>query len=361
MISRRGFMSGALALSFAAPAAARARAQRLGGLRVAAARDGLAYGCAVAGYELDQADFKAALLREAGLLVAEYEMKREIVEPAPGRYDFAPADRLVNFADAHGLGFRGHTLVWYRSNPAWLAPAVRASRNEALMTDYISAVMTRYGTRIQSWDVVNEAIAPEDGRPDNLRNSFWLETFGPSYIDTAFHAARQAAPNAQLVYNDWGCELGGARYDRFRAATLQFLEGAKARGVPVDALGLQGHLRAYGTPVDQQALRRFLDNVRALGLRILVTEHDVDDWGGPLDIAARDAAVAEASARFLDVVTANRATSAVLTWGLSDRFLDPPDARQWRVGYRPRKLPLDRNLDRKPMWGAVRHALARTA
>ncbi len=362
MISRRRFVGAAAALPFAGGAPRlRAATVRPDALRIAAAGDRLAYGCAVAGYELDQADFKSALLREAAILVAEYEMKRQAIEPAQGRYDFAPADRLVDFAQSHRLGFRGHTLVWHRSNPAWLEPAVRASRNERLMTDYIAATMKRYGAHVQSWDVVNEAIAPEDGRPDNLHNSFWLETFGPSFIDTAFHAAREAAPRAQLVYNDWGCELAGADHDRFRAATLQFLEGAKARGVPIDALGLQGHLRAYGEPVDQRALRRFLEDVQAMGLRILVTEHDVDDWGGPLDIAARDAAVAEASARFLDVMTANRATSAVLTWGLTDRFLDPPGARERLAGYRPRKLPLDRDLARKPMWAAMRAAFAAAA
>ena len=180
----------------------------------------------------------------------------------------------------------------------------------------------------------------------------------PSFIDTAFHAARQAAPHAQLVYNDWGCELAGAKHDRFRAATLTLLEGMKARGVPIDALGLQGHLQAFGTGIDQKALRRFLDDVKALGLRILVTEHDVDDAGGPGDAAARDAAVADATARFLDVVTANSATDAVLSWGLSDRFLDPPSWRQRLRGYSPRMLPLDRDLGRTAMWRAMRRAFA---
>jgi endo-1,4-beta-xylanase len=212
---------------------------------------------------------------------------------------------------------------------------------------------------VQSWDVVNEVLQPKDGRADGLRTSFWLETFGPAYIDTAFHAARQAAPHAQLVYNDWGCELAGAEHDHFRADTLGFLEGLKARGVPIDALGLQGHLPAFGKSVDQKALRTFLDRVQALGLRVLVTEHDVDDSGGSFDIAVRDRAVADASAHFLDVVATHPACEAVLTWGLTDRFIDPPQGLAAKLtGFRPRMLPLSRDLQRKPMWAAMQRAFS---
>ena len=361
MLTRRALLAAAAAFPLGVSARAgllRPAIDEDASLRDLAASHGLLYGCAVAGYELEQPDFNAALLREAALLVAEYEMKRNAIEPAPGRYAFGPADTLVDFARDRGLKFRGHPLVWHRSNPGWLEGAVRSSRKEDLFTGHIARMIGRYRGRVQSWDVVNEILAPEDGRADNLRNSFWLETFGPSYIDTAFHAARAADPHAQLVYNDWGCELAGPEHDRFRAATLNFLEGAKARGVPIDALGLQGHLRAYGEPVDQAKLRGFLHAVQALGLRILVTEHDVADDGGPADAAMRDAAVAEASARFLDVVVANPAIDAVLTWGLSDRFLGAPGLRARLLGMTPRMLPLDRELQRKPLWRAMARAFS---
>ncbi len=134
---------------------------------------------------------------------------------------------------------------------------------------------------------------------------------------------------------------------------MAFLEAVKARGVPVEALGLQGHLNAFGPPVDQAKLRVFLARVKALGLKILVTELDVDDTKAPREIAARDAAVADATARFLDVVMDNSATAAVLTWGLSDRYLRTP---AWLSGYAPRKLPLDADLHHKPMWNTIARA-----
>jgi endo-1,4-beta-xylanase len=326
-------------------------------LRRAAAKRGVLYGSAVGTPELRDGPFAAVLAREAAILVPEYEMKRAIVEPARGQYDFSGCDAILAFARAHDMLFRGHPLLWHKRNPAWLEDAVRSSRDETLITGFIARVAGHFRGRAHSWDVVNEAIRPEDGRADNLRNSFWLQTFGPRYIDIAYHAARATDPGALLVYNDWGCELGSPANDRFRAATLEFLSAALARGVPIDALGLQGHMRAFGTPVDQAKLAAFLAQVKSMGLRILVTEHDVDDSGGPSDIALRDRAVADASRRFLDVMIDADAI-AVLTWGLTDRFLQAPGWGATLSDYHPRMLPLDADLQPTPMWHEMVAAFA---
>ena len=177
-------------------------------------------------------------------------------------------------------------------------------------------------------DVVNEALVPPDEGAQRLAPCFWLEAFGPGYLDMAFHAARAADPDALLVYNDYGCEQGAPANDRFRDHTLELLDGLLKRGVPVQALGMQGHLSAFGPKVDQKKLRAFLAEIAARGLAMLITELDVDDEGGPSDIASRDQAVADEARRFLDVALDCPATRAVLTWGLTDRYLDPPQS--WR-------------------------------
>jgi len=349
-VSRRLFLAQAAALAGtgSAPAAVlRSSVFEDAALRTSAAARGIVYGCATSTFQLRDTDFAGVLVREAAIIVPEYEMKRGVIEPAQGRYDFSGADALLAFARSHGLRFRGHPLVWHKRNPDWLEDAVLGAKDDTLLVAYVEALASRYRGQVHSWDVVNEAIAP--GEPGDLRQTVWLKRFGPAYIDLAFHAARAADPKALLVYNDWGCELGAPDNDRFRAATLAFLEAGLARRVPIDALGLQGHLGLEGPQVDQKKLRDFLARVQAMGLRILITEHDVDDSGGSPDVAARDQAVADASRRFLDIALDNRATMAVLTWGLSDRYLDRPD---WR------RLPLDANLRRKPMWRAISAAFS---
>jgi endo-1,4-beta-xylanase len=78
-----------------------------------------------------------------------------------------------------------------------------------------------------------------------------------------------------------------------------------------------------------------------------------------LGFARRDQAVADTARRFLDVVLDNPATQAVLTWNLSDRYVDPPD--DWRlkmIGFRYRKTPYDAAMHKKPLWEAMAKAFA---
>ena len=354
MLTRRDLLAaGAASLAAAFPWPALASARE--GLAKLAAQRGILFGTATSTNQLADNSFVPHLLRDASILVPEYEMKRALIQPEPGRFDFSHMDSLVEFAGANGMAMRGHPLVWHKRNPDWLEGALLSSRKESLLTAYVQTLVSRYRGRMHSWDVVNEALALDGTTP--MRGTVWLKAFGPEYIDLAFHTAREADPNALLVYNDWGCEAGAS--DAFRTRTLDFLESALARGVPIQAYGMQGHLSAFGPQVDQKKLADFIGHLKSMGLKLLVTELDVDDSGGPLDIAARDRAVADATRRFLDVAVDSPATLAVLTWGLSDRFLDPPGWRDVLKGYSPRTLPLDRDLNAKPMWDAIADALSR--
>ncbi len=348
MITRRA----ALALGAAALATpARAREESL---RALAASKGILFGSAAASYEWRDPDFPPLLAREAAILVPEYEMKRDVLEPARDSYDFSGCDALMDFARKRGLKMRGHPLVWHESNPPWLEAMVRQTRDARLLTDHITRILRRYRGRMHSYDVVNEALVPPDQGATGLRPSFWLDVFGPDYLDMAFHAARQADPDTLLIYNDFGCEAGLPANDRFRKHTLDLLDGLLKRGAPVQGLGIQGHLTAFGPKVDQRKLRDFLADVAARNLTLSITELDVDDQGGPRHVAARDRAAADEARRFLDVVLDNSAVRTVLTWGLTDRYLDPPQSWRLRLsGWRDRRLPYDAELRPKPLRAAL--------
>jgi endo-1,4-beta-xylanase len=356
MITRRALLAAA-AGGLATPTFAQAPAfAQPGGLAAVAAAHGILFGMAAASYEFRDADFAPLLARQAAILVPEYEMNRHVVEAQPGVYDFSGIDALIGFARTRGMAFRGHPLIWYAANPPWLEDAVLARRDEKLITDYIAALAGRYRGRMQSLDVVNEALA-QDG--SGLRQTFWLKAFGPGYLDTAFHAARAADPTALLVYNDYGCEAETPASEKLRANCLKLLDGLIARGAPVQAFGMQGHLSAFGPKVDQKKLWGFMQEIEARGLTILVTELDVDDGDGPSDFAIRDRAVADEARRFLDVVLTSRKVNTVLTWGLSDRYADPPDSLRLKLtGWRYRKFPFDADLKPKPLVGALAAAFS---
>ncbi|MEO7467918.1 MAG: endo-1,4-beta-xylanase, partial [Sphingobium limneticum] len=130
------------------------------------------------------------------------------------------------------------------------------------------------------------------------------------------------------------------------------------------ALGVQSHLITQGTDTrttvsaQQAEWRRFLDQVVAMGYKLLITEFDVRDNGLPADIAARDRAVAEYSRAYLDVMFAYPQLSDVLVWGMCDRY-------SWIEGFEPRSdgakrrpCPYDGDFKPKPMRAAFTEAFA---
>ncbi len=307
------------------------------------------------------------LKRDCGLLVAENEMKWQALRPSATSFDFTRFDAMMAWADANALPVRGHNLLWHQ--PKWMprweeahdfgATPARAAEN--LLVDHITTVCRRYGTRIRSYDVVNEAVDPKDA---SLYQTALSRALGSpeATLDLAFHTARRVAPHAQLVYNDYmSWEPGNATH---RAGVLKLLEGFKARGVPVDALGVQSHLVTQG--IDARATiaglegewRRFLDAATAMGYGLVITELDVRDNALPADFTVRDQAVADFTRGYLDVMLAYPQLRDVLLWGMTDRY-------SWIEGFEPRKdkarrrpCPYDAAFKPKPMYTAIAAALA---
>src|SRR5471030_1204053 len=116
MISRRNF----LATGAAALATSPARSEDDAPLRVRAEKHGLYFGCAVQKEQFQDIPYMETVSREANILVSEGELKWPDVHPEPDRYDFTGADAIAKFAAQNKMQMRGHTLVWYASNPPWL-------------------------------------------------------------------------------------------------------------------------------------------------------------------------------------------------------------------------------------------------
>jgi len=301
--------------------------------------------------------------RECGILVPENELKIYVIKGASeAQWNFDPADRLAAFAKQRGLLMRGHTLLWNRDEfaPNWLKSYDFGgkAKAEAWISNYVSTVAKRY-PQMQSWDVVNETIDPATGE---IRDTVYTRAIGPEVIDLAFHTAKQAAPNAKLVYNDY---MGHAAKDaKHRAGVLKLLEGLKARNVPIDALGVQGHIgngdsdtRLAFAGEEAREWRRFMDEVKGMGLDVLITEFDVNDTDAPADPKVRDQLVASVTRDYLDMMVSYPELKQILVWGLSDNhsWLQTWWPRADKLPKRP--LPYDANLKPKPMRAAIEASL----
>lgn len=212
----------------------------------------------------------ALIVSQFNSISPENALKWEIVHPQPDKYDFRLADQYVAFGEEHHMFIVGHNLVWHEQVPAWVFRDAKGNllRRDALlarMREHIHTVVGRYKGRIQSWDVVNEALN-EDG---TLRQSLWLKIIGPDYIEKAFQYAHEADPAAELTYNDYNLEK-----ETKRKGAIALIKKLQAEGVPISCVGIQGHLHLNSpTPEQEDAA---ISAFQALGLKVAISELDID-------------------------------------------------------------------------------------
>ena len=302
------------------PAAGETDLLGAGSLRAHAAPKGLLVGFALNSRLLRENPlYQQAAATQCNIVVGENCMKWGPLRPTPTTFDFKEADELVSFAETHAIKVRGHNLCWHENLPPWFAATVTRDNAAQFLTEHIRTVVGRYKGRIHSWDVVNEAINPGDGRPDGLRSSPWLDLLGPGYIDLAFRTAREADPAALLTYNDFGLEYDLPEDQARRAAVLALLRRLEAARTPIDAVGIQSHLRTTDAIRLGEGIRAFANQMRKLRLQVFLTELDVNDDTLPdLETLQADKDVAAVYRRYLDAMFDSQATRAVLTWGVAD-------------------------------------------
>ena len=354
----------AVAVQPAAPSVSGADSLRAHGVLA-----GLPVGCAVIPEILDldgaqagkTADpYTRTVLDQAGILVAENAMKWSALRPTPSGYSFAASDRLFDFARIGGQLVRGHNLCWHEQLPAWFGSVATPENAASLLTEHIETVAGRYAGRVQSWDVVNEAVNPQDGRSDGLRNSPWLRLLGPGYIELAFQTAAQADPHARLAYNDYDIELDTPDQQVKRGEVLLLLRRLHARGIPVSAVGIQSHLHANG-PQPGAGLIRFIREVALMGMEVYITEMDVNTHALPGDAAAQDEAVARVYDQYLRLVLPEPNVKACLTWGITDAHTWLNETHQpWAErpdGTPQRPLPFDGHYQPVQAFYSMRDAI----
>ena len=253
-------------------------------LEMHAAARGLVYGAAVVPGMLDvdgvakghtDDGYTQLVMAQVGMLVDEYTTYWKWMRPSPDKFNFMSVDRLMRFAALTGKKVRGHVLVWHEAMPGWFGRVANKQNARELLVNHIHTVVGHLKGQIDTWDVVNEAIEPYDGRADGLRKSPWLELIGPEYIEIAFRAAAEADPGAKLAYNDYAIETDLSREVKKRGMVLALLQRLKASGTPIHVVGVQSHLwAAMGEP--GAGLVEFIREAGKMGLEVHISELDVN-------------------------------------------------------------------------------------
>ena len=367
-ISRREFVERGVALGAVAALGLRGMAETKGvTIRAAGAGRGLLAGCAVNVRALrGDAAYKKLLEEQVGIVVAESSFKFGPLRPTPTTFFFDDADFLADFARENRMKLRGHNFVWHRQLPVWFESYVTAKNAKQVLVEHIEKVGGRYKGRIHSWDVVNEAVQVSDGLAGGFRDSPWQKVLGgtgavPEYIEVAFRTARRVDPKAMLVYNDYGIEGEDEGSAKKRAAVMGLLRTMQSQGIPLDGLGVQSHISAVGkdgsVPVYGAGLKAMIAEARSMGLKVLVTEMDVNDRYVAAEVGARDSAVAGMYGSYLGTVLADPAVIAVLTWGITDKYTWLNGENSRTDGEKERPLPFDAAMQPVAAFGAEVKAL----
>jgi endo-1,4-beta-xylanase len=355
--SRRGFLGLSAALCASAALSGAAGAQSTP-LKTLGASRGLVIGSACDSREITNSDYKALIARESAVITATWELQMKTVCPTQGTFVWPSA--IDSYATSYGMKLHGHALQWHTLQPAWLYTLQPGEPGKSAQLQYIMNLVSHFRGRMYAWDVVNEPIFTEDGRADGLRNTIWLQLVGSDYIARAFRLARQADANAILVLNEYGLYYQHPYHEIRRQALLRLLQSLVSQGVPINALGLQSHLAPNGPwgALDVVRFGQFLNNVDALGLKLMITEFDVSDKALPADIATRDQMVADAAREYLDLVLSHRSCISLQTWGSSDKYSWLNWAAPRTDGLQVRPLPFDTNMVQKRLWSAIASSMS---
>jgi endo-1,4-beta-xylanase len=285
----------------------------------------------------------------------------EEVAPDPTHED-DHRDENVATVLAAGLRLTGAHLLWYLRTPPWLEKMSRQQAQQAT-AGHIQRLVSAYRGQVFSWNVVNEAIEPEQNGPDGLRvDSPLVRALGYDFFQTAFQQARAADPKALLLYNEYDLELDTPDQEARRKSLFLLLDKLQKVDAPIDGVGLQSHLKlSHFGHFNETLYRNFLHELASRNLKIVISELDVDDRGAPPDITIRDRQVADVYSRFLSVALDEPAVKALVTWGLCDAYSwynGRYFSRFARAdGLPQRPLLFDLELQPKPAFYAVLAAL----
>jgi len=295
--------------------------------------------------------YKPTLAREFSQVEPENAMKFGPIHPGPMTYSFGTADAIVAFAESNNMAVRGHTLVWYNQLPSWVTTGnYTPDQLSSILQDHINTVVGRYAGQVYAWDVVNEAFN-DDG---TLRSYVWSDSpgiglTGTGYIEQALRWTHEADPKALLFYNDYNGEGVNAKSN----AIYKMAQDFKARGVPLDGIGLQMHFTTSIPTIT--SLEANMKRISELGLQVQITEFDVRL---PVDSSGNASAadLARQAQIYHDVVALCLRTphcTAIQTWGFTDKHSWIPSTFQGQGA----GLEFDANYQPKPAYNAMQSTL----
>jgi GH35 family endo-1,4-beta-xylanase len=149
-------------------------------------------------------------------------------EPTRGKPDQVGLEGMARWARDQGIVTKGHPLVWHTVYPEW-APKDAAS-TIPLLQARVTSIVQYFRGLIDIWDVVNEANAAVN---DQNGVGDWARRDTPAgMVGTVLGWARQANPNATVLYNDFDTSK----------TNLEMIATLERQNRLPDVIGIQSHM-----------------------------------------------------------------------------------------------------------------------
>jgi endo-1,4-beta-xylanase len=229
-------------------------------------------GTALGESQINEADplVTALISKEFNSVTPENIMKSMFIHPEQDKFDFKSSDKYVAFGEKHKMFIHGHTLIWHSQLAPWMSQIKDSITMGKMMMNHIATIVGQYKGRINSWDVVNEALN-EDG---TLRKSVFLDTYGKDYLTFAFKLAAKADPKTDLYYNDYNlCQPAK------RKGAITLIKDLQKKGAKIDGVGEQGHWSLNSPSLDE--IEKTILDFTALGIKVAFTELDINVLPNP--------------------------------------------------------------------------------
>lgn len=241
---------------------------------------------------LNDTELTEFIIKNYSSVTAEWEMKMVTVHPSEYEWNFTGADKIANFCRENGIKLRGHNLLWSRYENWMLYDEngnfVDKETFYARQLEYFTVIMNRYKDVVSCWDVVNEPFNNEPSEEGEFHQDPVYELCGEEYVEMAFRNARKACPDAVLVLNECSLE----RYKEKQDLLIKWLKTWLSKGVPIDAVGIQGHINTITATDTVSSIERIICKLEDIGIKnIQITEldlclylngeektNDIEDW-----------------------------------------------------------------------------------
>lgn len=265
----------------------------------------------------------------------------------------SPFEKIYNYAEAHHIGVRHHTFVWFDQTPQWffrknydpngavVSKSVMVARMENFIKTALETINSRWPGLVYAIDVSNEGVQNGGIRKkdnNNMNPNYWYETIGDDFVYYAFKFARQYAEEGQeLYYNDYAFD-----YDtnncKFALNTL--LKDAIAEEL-IDGVGIQGHLDTNNFSLD--AVIKDAEMIKEKGLKCQITELDITvNSDSQSDLNNQKNAFKRLGTRVLESNASGKTEiNAIVFWGIRDDM-------SWKRNQHP--LLFNENYAKKPAY-----------